>query len=138
MLCGPDQSAGLLLSYTSSALPLSILTSLTASSSSSRWLFLLSSCLFHQCLRFDTFSPPCMHHHFPLLHYCPCLLVTASFHMPFFHYPKNPSVLFTLQGVRNGPHPSYALHIPRTFLSPPQLRVRDCVHSVVQLSPNRP
>lgn len=93
---------------------------------------------------FSSSPPPCIHHHSlsppPLPQFC---IGSGHFFLLHASRPSNSLfffALFTLVGcVRNGPRPNHLLHTPRiAFLSPSQLRVRDCVHSVAQLSPNSP
>lgn len=140
MLCSPDQSTGLLLSFCSSPLPLSFsfLPSLTLSSPPT---FLLSFSLIQPAVSSVSlhFSLPCIHHH----------SLSSPPQFPFFFWsllraflPSHPWItrsLLLLSRVVWGM--IHTRGISPLYLEPfslSQLRVRDCVHSVAQLSPNSP
>lgn len=147
MLCGPDQSAGLLLSFCSSRLPQSssFLPSLTPSLSYALTDFFSYPALCLICLSAPTLSASLRSSPVTLLSSSalPLLLVTSPFPPAFLPDLWIPSVFLSLLswlvwGMIHArvitPPPAQ----PRAFLSLSQLHVRDCVHSVAQLSPNSP
>lgn len=137
MLCGPDQSAGLLLSFCSSV-------------PHPHSSFHTHSILPSHSLSFAVSAPNLL---MPLnsslgirRFYQIFLLLLGHFHL----LPTPEFLLFSLSThfghLRNGLHPSYLLRVTSSLclslslIVPVSLSlcVRDCVHSVAQLSPNSP